>query len=135
MTAPNPLRRRLQYPALIGTALLLGAVGVWPQSLLPMVWNLVIPPLPASFLLAPDLWRAVCPLATAGLVANGLVARRRLSAAGTQRASVVGLLLLAVVVPARHVLSNQHAGAFLALVGALLAAAAAGGAVFDMKAG
>ncbi|HXG44390.1 MAG TPA: hypothetical protein VNJ71_06460 [Gemmatimonadales bacterium] len=135
MTAPGPLRRRLQYPALIGAGTLLAAVGVWPRVLLPIVWNVVVPLLPASFLLAPDLWRAVCPLATVGLLTNGLAARRRLSEAGVRRATVVGLLLLAVLVPARHFLFNQDAGAFLALVGALLVVAAAGGAVFDVKAG
>lgn len=135
MTAPSPLRHRLQYPALIGAATLLAAVGVRPRALLPVVWNVVVPLLPASFLLAPDLWRAVCPLATVGLLTNGLAARRRLSAAGVRRATVLGLLLLAGLVPARHFLFNQNAAAFLALVGALLVAAAAGGAVFDVKAG
>ncbi len=135
MTAPNPLRCRLQYPAFFGALLLLGGVAVWPRPLLPLVWNVVVPLLPASFLLAPDLWRAVCPLATAGLLTNGVVARRKLSPAGGRRATVAGLALLAVLVPGRHVLFNQNAAALLALVGALLLAAAAAGAVFDVKAG
>jgi hypothetical protein len=135
MADPNPLRRRLQYPALAGAVALLASATRWPAAMLPVVWNVIVPVLPASFMVTPHLWRAICPLATAGLLTNGLVARRALSSDGSRRSAVVGLVLLATLIPFRHLSLNQSPVAFLLAVGLLLAASALLGAVFDVKAG
>src|SRR5690606_14925626 len=58
--------RLAQAAALLG---LLGAVVALvaaPSLGLRVVWSAAVPVLPAVFLLAPALWRNVCPLATLG---------------------------------------------------------------------
>ena len=46
------------------TAMLLAGLWLAPARFLALFWGVVIPLLPLSFLVSPQLWRAVCPLAT-----------------------------------------------------------------------
>ena len=51
--------------------LLIGLVG-WAPVSLTLLWSIAIPLVPASLLIAPQLWRNVCPLATINMSFNGL---------------------------------------------------------------
>lgn len=135
LSAPNTLRRRLQWPGVLG---FLG-VGVGlilaPAVTLRLLWQVVIPLLPATFFLSPSLWRAACPLATAGLLAVPPGAGRALDRPATETAGMVGLLLLLVLVPLRHLVLEHDPQVLLLLLVGLVVLAAVLGRGHDMKAG
>ncbi len=120
---------------IVATVALIVGLFWSPDVTLRILWNVLIPALPATFLLSPALWRGVCPLATLNQWANGLLGRRALAARFLPHVGLVGLVLLIALVPARRFLFNENGmvlGVFIAVVGG---AALLLGAVFDAKAG
>ena len=137
---PSPARAQrfwtwAQWIGLAATATLLAGLVLRPEATLTVLWDLVIPVLPATFLVAPALWRNVCPLATLNMLSNGLASRRRLVTGVAPWASVVGIALLVVLVPARHFLFNTNGPALAVIIVAVALVAFALGAFFDAKAG
>lgn len=123
-----------QAVVVVGTVLLLAGLLVRPALSLDLLWNLAVPVLPAVFLLSPALWRNVCPLATlSDLPWWG--GERSLSPAWSRWAAVGGIVLLALLVPARRVFFNEHALAAFALVAGVAVLALTLGFLFDRKAG
>jgi hypothetical protein len=118
----------------IAAGLIAGGVAA-PEATLAVWWNVIVPILPASFLVSPALWRGVCPLATA----NELGSRRSRRAIPTPEAatalSVAGLALFTILVPARHVLFNQNGPAVSLTAVAILALAFALGVRFPIRSG
>jgi hypothetical protein len=100
-----------------------------------LLWNVIIPILPATFLLSPLLWRAVCPLATLNMWPGGRTGKSPMTGKMQQRLGIVGLLLLALLVPARRFLFNED-GLALAIVIVAVAGVAIGvGALYRNRAG
>ncbi|MFQ5503250.1 MAG: ferredoxin [Planctomycetota bacterium] len=100
-------------------------------------WNFLIPVAPAVFVLIPGIWRNVCPLAFTSLLLEnlGVPARRRMSAHANERLLLIGIVLLFLIVPFRHVMLDLN-GPATALVLILLAAVAVTmGSVFESKSG
>jgi hypothetical protein len=120
---------------LVLTAMLLVALVAAPDAALAVLWNAAIPVLPATFLISPTLWRNVCPLATLNLMGNRFGARRALDAKLLRVAGVVGIVLLALLVPARRFLFNTEGVILAAVIVAVASLAVLLGVVFDMKAG
>lgn len=81
---------------------------------LDILWFILIPILPATFMLNPGMWRGVCPLATANMIGSG-GASREISGPWLHRVAGIGILLLFVLVPARRFLFNSD-GPVLAVV-------------------
>lgn len=136
--APYPRARlwtALQLAGVAATAALLAGLVVWPTGTLTILWNVVVPILPATFLVAPALWRNACPLATINMASNGIVSRRRPSPAAARYARIIGIVLLIVLVPARRFLFNTNGAALAVVIVAVAMVALAAGAVFDMKTG
>ncbi|NNG15578.1 MAG: hypothetical protein HKM89_03780 [Gemmatimonadales bacterium] len=106
-----------------------------PEPTLHVLWNIVLPLLPASLLVSPALWRGICPLATLNTLPNGLMARRSLTVKWAPVAGTIGVVLLALLVPARRFLFNTDGMALAALILAVAVAAVLLGAFYDMKAG
>ncbi|MGE0353895.1 MAG: hypothetical protein AB7I33_06510 [Gemmatimonadales bacterium] len=127
--------RVAQVAGVAALVVLLAGLVLRPERSLTLLWNVVIPLLPASFFLSPALWRAVCPLATLNLAGNGLAGRRRLTRDLLPVAAVAGLTLLAVLVPARRFLFNNHGPALAALIGGVAVMALVMGTAWDVKAG
>ncbi len=121
----NPLWTAAQWIGVLLTVVLLGALTQWPTLSLHILWDMVIPLLPAVFLINPMLWRNVCPLATL----NSLSGERRSDGALSLRLLLgfwaVGIILLAVMVPARRFFFNEH-GTVLAGTIAVVAVLALG---------
>jgi hypothetical protein len=113
---------------------LLGGLVVVPEPSLELLWNVVIPLVPASLLVAPALWRNVCPLATLNLLANRR-AGRRLGPPTTSHLWAIGILLLLILVPARRFLFNTNGPALATTVIAVALGALLLGWVFSIKAG
>lgn len=133
-------RQRFMWRVIQGMAVVIALVTAggalsWPDIVLPVFWNLVLPLVPLSLLISPALWRGVCPLATLNMLTNQPSGRRRLVGHWAAWTSSVGILLLALLVPARRFLLNQNGLSFAGLVLITALAALVLGAMFDAKAG
>jgi hypothetical protein len=101
-----------------------GALIFKPQLGLHLLWNVLIPVAPALLVLAPGIWRNLCPLGSMSLAPHhfGLSQRRNLSPTSRSRLYLGALVLLLVVVPLRKVILDSNGpllAAILAVVGLL----------------
>jgi hypothetical protein len=123
-----------QHLGLVLTAVLIFSLAAWPRPTLHILWDMVIPLLPAVFLINPMLWRNVCPLATlnslTGVRRTGQLAKSHLKAGW-----VISLVLLALMVPARRFLFNSDALALALTIVAVIAIAQLGGVLAPRRAG
>lgn len=136
LTSDNTvLWRSAQWTGLLLTALLLAGLWTHPEPTLRVLWNAVIPILPAVFLIHPGLWRNVCPLATLNTLPGSRSRGLRLSPQLASKAAVVGIALLVLLVPARRFLFNTDGRPLALVIAAVGVLAIALGWVFDRKAG
>lgn len=108
-----------------------------PKLGLHLLWNVLIPVAPALFVLAPGVWRNVCPLGSFSLIPHhfGFSARRELSSVWRGRLFLAAFLLLMLVVPLRKVLLDTN-GHVLAVILAVVGLLAFGmGTFFNRKSG
>jgi len=126
--------RALAVAATLGLAALL---IVRPAEGLFLLWHVAIPLVPLVFLVAPGLWRNLCPLAamnqlprlggfTRGLTHTPLI---------REYSYVIGIFLLFALASARKFLFNHDGAAAAALILGALALAFAGGVLFKGKSG
>lgn len=141
---PVPLAPRVLWSWRTAQAVVF-AIGVFiwlalifaPWLGLNLLWNVLIPVAPLLLLLAPGLWRNLCPLATVALLPRklDLSRRRHLRKATQERIALAGVFALYLLVPLRHVVLDLDAAASaLFLAGAATTAFAAGWA-FEWKSG
>lgn len=117
------------------TAILVWGLFVEPDIFLRVLWYALVPLLPVVFLINPQLWRNVCPLATMNLLSGKRWGSRMPTHEDIRRWGVFSVILLVVLVPARRFAFN-HNGPALALTIVLVALAAlALGSLFSMKSG
>jgi nitrite reductase (NADH) large subunit len=126
--------RTAQLLGLLATVALLATLTLAPTTGLTLLWDVAVPVLPAVFLIQPGIWRNVCPLATLSMITNrrgGLILDNgRIATAGA-----FGIVLLALMVPARRFLYNIDGTMLAATIVGVAVIAMALGAVFDKKAG
>jgi hypothetical protein len=127
--------RAVQWIGLSATALLLVGLVVSPSISLAVLWNVVIPLIPATLLISPMLWRNSCPLATLNQLTNRVGPRRVPGARRGAATAILGIFLLAVLVPARRFVFNTDGPALAVTILLVAVAALLMGALFDMKAG
>jgi len=110
---------------------------VRPETGLFVLWNVAIPLVPAVFLIAPGLWRNVCPLAALNQFPRLAGFNRGLEHTQVIReySYIIGIVALFGLVSMRKVLFNHDGAATAALVLAALALAFLGGIVFKGKSG
>ncbi|HPE12617.1 MAG TPA: hypothetical protein PL091_08955 [Actinomycetota bacterium] len=131
----SPLWRSAALVGLALTAVLLLGLAVRPTLTLHVLWDMVIPLLPLVFLVNPMIWRNVCPLATLNTL-TGVRADRRVPSRGVlQSGWLVGIVLLAILVPARRFLFNENGTALLVTIAAVAALAIMLGLVFSRRSG
>lgn len=118
-TRPSPLWSVAQAAGVVLTAALLVGLVQWPAPTLHVLWDMVIPLLPAVFLINPMLWRNVCPLGTLNDW-TGRRGRAPLARGVLVAAWVAGVALLGLLVPARRFWFNED-GVVLALTIAVVA--------------
>lgn len=113
------------------------ALWWWPSLALPVFWGLAVPALPAVFMLAPGLWRNVCPLATSNQLPRRLGWSREREIPASLQGAVfpVGVGLFLVLVSARKMIFNQSGSATALLLGGAVLAAFLGGLWFKGKSG
>jgi hypothetical protein len=120
---------------LLVTVGLIASFWLSPEWSLSILWYVLIPLLPATFLINVELWRNVCPLATLNVLTGSTVGSRVVSKAAARATAVVGIALLVLLVPARRFLFNGDAAALGITVIAVCVLAILGGLLFDMKGG
>ena len=109
------------------TLALIASLIVQPSLTLHILWDMVIPLLPAVFLVNPMLWRNMCPLATLNSFTGVRAGTRVLGARTTRAAWALGIILLIAMVPARRFLFNTNGPALaITIVGVALVAVLAG---------
>jgi len=120
-TLPRPLSKGTKVfwtssRILVFAATLAIIAGLFGRSdlTLDILWFILIPILPVTFMLNPGMWRGVCPLATANMVGS-TGSSREVSGPWLYRTAGIGIGLLFVLVPARRFLFNTD-GPVLAVV-------------------
>lgn len=127
--------RWAQRAGVFATVALLAGLVAAPALTLTLLWSLIIPLVPLSLLVAPRLWRNVCPLATLNTMGNRWGLRRMPSGQTAALAMALGIGLLLLLVPGRRFVFNAQ-GVPLALTIAAVGVLALGlGMIYDVKAG
>lgn len=145
--APSPLRETVftsrvrwhsaQYIVLLAGVALVAALLFRPGVGLLILWNVLIPVAPALIVLAPGLWRNICPMATFSLLPRRLgFSRQKILARHTAALlSASGLIALLLIVPLRHVVLDTD-GPMTALMLLLSAGVAISmGSMFEWRSG
>ncbi len=123
---------------LVAAALALFAALIWwPKVGLHAFWDVLIPAAPALVVLAPGLWRNICPLGTASQLGRraGGVRGMQLDARWQAYMGLIGVVLLLVLVPLRHPWFNLDGIATLLLLVAAGVVALLVGFMFAGKSG
>lgn len=126
-----------QYIVLLAGVALVVVLLLQPAAGLLIMWNVLIPIAPALIVIAPGLWRNICPMATFSLLPRRLgLSRRRIPARRTAALlSAAGLAALLLIVPFRHVALNTD-GPMTALMLLLSAGVAfSTGLMFEWRSG
>lgn len=131
---PSRLWTVAQGTGVVLTLVLVSALVLAPVAALGVLWDMVIPLLPAVFLINPMLWRNVCPLATLNQV-GGTRAERKLRGAALDWSWAVGIILLVLMVPARRFLFNEQGAVLAGTIVAIALLALGTGLVFSRRAG
>jgi nitrite reductase (NADH) large subunit len=134
-TLPHPIWAVLQWFGLLSTVALLAALIMIPDQGLRILWFVLVPVLPATFLVSPAIWRGSCPLATLTKLLNGVVSKKPLRMPYLGHAGTIGIVLLLVMVPARRFLFNENGMVLAITIVAVAVAALVLGAFFDSKVG
>ena len=131
---------RRAWQVVQGVVFLVGVVIVAallfaPATGLFLLWDVLIPVAPLLLVVAPGVWRNVCPLGTFSVLPSQLKLSRRLhvSRAWQSRLLAIAVALLLIIVPLRHPLLDRY-GVVTGIVLLVVALAAIGlGSVFDLK--
>ena len=127
----------LQVALLIAGMVLCMTLLLWPTVGIDIMWNMLIPVAPALIVVAPGLWRNICPMATLSLLPRrfGWSRRRILSRSRAGVFLAVGLVGLLLIVPLRHLSLNTDgpATALMLFLSALVAFSA--GTVYELRSG
>lgn len=137
------LSRQLMIWRVFQVVIWAAGMGVWlalivrPELGLHLLWNVLIPVAPALFVVAPGVWRNVCPLGSLSLAPHHfrVSRRRKLSPDARARLYLAAFVLLIVVVPLRKVVLDSNGPLLAVVLGAVGVLAIAMGAVFDQKSG
>lgn len=137
---PEPTRRSwraVQYGLLAFSVALVWLLLFRPTLGLAVLWNVLIPVAPAVIVIAPGVWRNVCPMATFSLLPQrlGLSRRRIMSPDTAGPLSLISVAALVVIVPARHLAFNTDGPSSALLLVAAAVTAASMGLVFESRSG
>ena len=129
--------RSAQYLVLIAGVALVAALLLQPGVGLLILWNVLIPVAPALIVVAPGLWRNICPMATFSFLPRRFEISRRKIPARRMVAllSASGMIALLLIVPLRHVVFDTD-GPMTALMLLLSAGVAISmGSLFEWRSG
>jgi hypothetical protein len=120
---------------LLATLAILLGLFRWPEATLSLLWNLLIPILPASFFITPQFWRGLCPLATVNQWVGGRFRQAHAGGKMLAAANLLGIVLLVVMVATRRLVFNEYGAVLAITILLVIVAAALLGALFSVRAG
>jgi nitrite reductase (NADH) large subunit len=134
---PSSLWWVLRVLTLAATLGMMVELWVEPQRGLDLFWKVLVPLLPFVFVVAPGLWRQVCPMALVNQIPRmaGFSLGRTLPVGLKTSAFLIAALTFVAAVATRHLLFNGSALAVFILLAAALGLAFAGGLVFKGRSG
>jgi NADPH-dependent 2,4-dienoyl-CoA reductase/sulfur reductase-like enzyme/ferredoxin len=134
---PAKLWPWIRIGSVVFTVALVVVLIVVPQTGLFIFWRLLIPLLPVLFLVAPGLWRNICPLAASNQTPRVFAFTRGLTPPAwlKEYGYVIGFGAFFLAAASRKWLFNSDGLATALLILAALAAAFLGGLVFKGKSG
>lgn len=108
-----------------------------PEAGIAIFWLVAIPGIPLLLMVAPGVWRNICPLAFVNQLPRmlGFSLARPLPETLKNHAYLIGAVLLFSLIFLRHPLLNQHALALAVMIGMLFTLAFLGGIIFMGKSG
>ncbi|HLF44891.1 MAG TPA: hypothetical protein VI548_00595 [Chitinophagaceae bacterium] len=121
---------------LIGIVLLLIMFFAPPVGVT-LFWNILIPVAPALLVVGTGIWRNVCPLGTTALLPDktGLSKKIKLSSAKQTVFQLIGVILLMLIIPLRHVIFNISGQATALIILFLAVPALLMGFIYERKSG
>ena len=127
----------LRVLSVVAAVALAALLVVRPEQGLFLLWQLVIPIVPAVFLVAPGFWRNVCPLAALNQLPRvaGFTTGLTHTPAIREYSFVIGIAAFFALASARKFLFNADGAVAAALIFAALGLAFLGGVVFKGKSG
>ncbi len=132
---PSPWRWAQAVLFVVGGAIFFLLIFA-PRLGIHALWNVLVPVAPALVLLAPGLWRNICPLATANqVVAKPLNGGGGITASLQGKLLLVGIALLFVIIPIRHPLLNENAAASAIALATMMLLAVGAGRFLPRKSG
>jgi nitrite reductase (NADH) large subunit len=134
---PQRAWHALQVLSVLSALLMALLLFARPEWALPLFWMLIVPLLPATFLVVPGLWRNLCPLAAMNQTPRLFGFGRNLAHTPRIReySYVLGIALFFLFVSSRKWLFDQSGLASGALILFGLGAAFLGGIIFKGKSG
>jgi nitrite reductase (NADH) large subunit len=122
---------------LVGTLALMALMLVQPQTGLPLFWGMVVPLVPLLLVVAPGVWRQVCPMAflNQGPRTLGFSLNKTLPLPWQKGSYGIAVGLFIGAIALRDPLLNHSAVALSALLSTMLVLAFAGGVVFKGRSG
>jgi hypothetical protein len=135
LVVTHPAWRAAQVVGVLLTLALLVAFVVAPDRSLRLLWDMIIPLLPAVFLVNPMLWRNVCPLATLNDLGGHRRASPTLRTVQLPAGWTIGIVLLFLLVPARRFLFNTHGVPMAVIVASVAVLALAAGLAVSRRGG
>jgi len=116
---------------------ILAALLFFPEIGIHAFWNVLIPIAPVLFVLAAGLWRNICPLASTALISRhmGWSKTKKISIEWQGGLNFIGLCLLLLVVPLRHVILDTNGVATALTIIPLVLIAVIAGSLLDWKSG
>jgi hypothetical protein len=129
--------RVVQFLVWLVGAIIFGCLLLYPDTGVLLFWNILIPIAPALIVLAPGIWRNVCPLASTVLFPRhmGWSKRMKMTVSQQGKLSLVAITALYLIVPLRHAVFNVsgHATAILLVAATLVGVVM--GFVYEWKSG
>ncbi len=127
----------LQIGLLLGGFALAGLLLMQPAAGIAVMWNIFIPAAPALVVLAPGLWRNICPMSTVSLLPKqfGLSRRRKMPERLAAWLGLASIVALYAIVPLRHVLLNTDGLATFVMLAVAAALAFGLGALYEGRSG
>ncbi len=124
-----------QGVTLLATVALLVALVLLPVASLVVLWRGLVPVLALTLLLAPHVWRNVCPLATVSMLGRGPGAGRPLPPQRQPLVATIAIALFLVAIILRRAVFEVDGTASAGLIGGALLVAGTVGRVGERKAG
>lgn len=129
--------RFVQYLGLVAGFVLVGLLLFLPALGLDLLWNGLIPLAPALIVVAPGLWRNICPMATFSLLPRrwGLSRQAQMPQPTAAVLGALSLAALLLIIPLRHLVLNTDGPATALMLVLSAALAFSLGVAYDWRSG